>query len=326
MIVPDYWAEARKQQKASGRQVTVRRFGWSTTSEEEARSNAEARADEALRRILTGEKVNKREPKVAYNGADGVPIREEVLARHGEQVITRNAYGARCLNSPNALFADIDFNPLHSVKPTLLAFSFFAVAAVAISISLRSWSMLIGLLFASLMVSHPLAIFVMRVSVVARGGAERIARARLITFLSQNPSWGIRLYRTPAGLRVLATHQPFEAGSDIAQEFFSAISADPIYVRMCSNQRCFRARLTAKPWRIGISGHMRPRPGVWPVGTEHIALRTEWVANYESRAKAYAACRFLESLGSGDMHPTIKAVVELHDRESQALVDGIGLA
>ena len=80
MIVPDHWAEARKQHRSSGRQVTVRRYGWSTVSEADALAMAETRADEALRRILTGEKVNRREPKVAYNGASGVPIREEVLA------------------------------------------------------------------------------------------------------------------------------------------------------------------------------------------------------------------------------------------------------
>jgi hypothetical protein len=102
MIVPDHWAEARKQHRASGKQITVRRYGWSATSEADALANAEARVDEALRRIVAGEKLDKREPKVPYNGAAGVPIREEVLARHGEQVITRNAYGAHCLNSPNA--------------------------------------------------------------------------------------------------------------------------------------------------------------------------------------------------------------------------------
>jgi len=36
-----------------------------------------------------------------------VPIREEIVSRHGDTIITRNSYGARCLNTPNALFADI---------------------------------------------------------------------------------------------------------------------------------------------------------------------------------------------------------------------------
>ena len=33
----------------------------------------------------------------------------EIVSRHGETVITRNSYGALCLNTPNALFADVDY-------------------------------------------------------------------------------------------------------------------------------------------------------------------------------------------------------------------------
>ena len=60
--------------------------------------------------MLSGEKLRRREPQTSYNGAEGVPIREEVLEQHGEEIITRNSYGARCLNTPNVLFADIDFD------------------------------------------------------------------------------------------------------------------------------------------------------------------------------------------------------------------------
>ncbi|NDF01697.1 MAG: hypothetical protein EB034_26050, partial [Verrucomicrobia bacterium] len=100
MNIPRFWAEARAQHRERGKQVTVRRFGWSATSESEAQANAQARADEALERLLAGEKLDRREPKVAYNGAEGVPIREEIIAEHGTDVITRNSYGALCLNTP----------------------------------------------------------------------------------------------------------------------------------------------------------------------------------------------------------------------------------
>ena len=109
MIVPQYWAEARRQVRRDGKQVTVRRFGWSDTGEHDAQTMADARAEEALQQILTGAKLTRRERRAAYNGAQGVPIREEVVARHGDVVITRNAYGARCLNTPDVMFADVDF-------------------------------------------------------------------------------------------------------------------------------------------------------------------------------------------------------------------------
>src|SRR5690349_327098 len=110
MIVPTYWAEASARDRKGNRQVTVRRFGWSDVSQEDAQAMADARARDALQRALAGEQLVRREPKVPYNGAQGVPIREEILERYGSAVVTRNAYGARCLNTPDVLFADVDLD------------------------------------------------------------------------------------------------------------------------------------------------------------------------------------------------------------------------
>jgi hypothetical protein len=326
MIVPDYWAEAVRQQRRNGKQFTVRRYGWSSASQEEAQSMADSRAQEALRRIVSGEVLDRRERKVAYNGAEGIPIREEVLARFGEEVITRNVYGAHCLNSPNVLFADIDFTAEPGARPPLFAFVTLAAAAAVAGISLRSWGLSLGLLFVSLITAAPLASLLARLLVAGRGGAEHIARQRLVGFVANHPTWNLRLYRTPAGFRVLATHQTFEAEAPEVLDFFAAVSADPVYVRMCMNQRCFRARLTAKPWRIGISAHMRPRPGVWPVRPEMLGVRNAWIADYEARSAAFAACCFVESIGSGVVQESLQSVIDLHDRESRALMLGAQLA
>ena len=110
MIVPQYWAEGRIQHKKAGKQVTMRRFGWSDESEEAAQEMADARTEEALQKFLSGEKLEKYEPKIAYNGADGVPIREEIVDRLGENILTRNSYGALCINSPDVFFIDVDFS------------------------------------------------------------------------------------------------------------------------------------------------------------------------------------------------------------------------
>src|SRR5688572_18341267 len=66
-------------------------------------------------------------------------------------------------------------------------------------------------------------------------------------------------------------------------------SVDPVYRRMCRNQRCFRARVSPKPWRIGLTEHLRPRPGVWPVKPERLPQRNEWIRRYESQAGGVAA-------------------------------------
>lgn len=119
MIVPEFGAGAKAQNRVTGRQVTVRRFGWSNASTAEAKALAEVRDHEAMNRLLRGERLPRRELKRACNGSVGVPIREEVIARQGELVITRNGYGALCLNTPNVLFVDIDFEE----RPGWLALS-----------------------------------------------------------------------------------------------------------------------------------------------------------------------------------------------------------
>lgn len=319
MIVPEFWAEARQHHRDARRQITVRRFGWSNESESKALEMAQARATEALAQALAGEKIERRERKAAYNGAFGVPIREEVLSRHGEEVITRNAYGAHCLNTPRALFADIDFEPPARGKDALLAFGVLAFACAMVGLQSHRWGLALGLLFISVFLSSPVASFVRRRVIALRGGESQLARRRIAAYLARHPDWALRLYRTPAGLRLLATHRSFEPQAPEVQQFFAAVGADPVYVRMCLNQRCFRARLTAKPWRIGIAGHMRPRPGVWPVDPARRPVRDAWVAHYEATAAAFASCQFLESLGSGTVHPALLPIVELHDRESRAL-------
>jgi hypothetical protein len=318
MIVPQFWAEGRVQSNRDGRQVTVRRFGWSDSSQADAQANADARAAEALQRILSGETLDRRERKVPYNGADGLPIREEIVSRYGETIVTRNSYGARCLNSPNVLFADIDYSP---AAPCLLGCFIFvllvAIAGVA-AWHAGSWVLGIVLCFVALIVAMPIASLLHKQYLRTKGGIEEAVRARISQFGNRNPDWALRVYRTPAGLRLLVTHRSFEPSDPAVRAFFANVGADPMYVRMCLNQQCFRARVSPKPWRIGISSHMRPRPGVWPVRPERLEERRNWIEAYESAAAHFAACEFVESVGSGVIHAQIAPVVKLHDDLSQA--------
>jgi hypothetical protein len=313
MIVPQFWAEAVVRAELAGRRVRVRRFGWSDASPAEAQANADARAADAVRRLLAGEPVARSEPKVPYNGAAGVPIREEVLARYGDSVVTRNSYGARCLNSPNVLFADVDF-PGDVPSPAGCVIVVLALAAGSVVAWLgEAGTLAIILACVAAVFAVPTGTLVVYARRDKRRDPADAARGRLDRFLAGHPDWAVRVYRTPAGLRVLVTHQPFDPGDPTVLTFFRAIGTDPMYVRMCLNQQCFRARVTAKPWRVGIETRMRPRPGVWPVRPERLRERAEWVAAYEHAARAYAACEFVETLGSGIMHPAVGPVQKLHD-------------
>jgi hypothetical protein len=330
MIVPQYWAEARKQQRSGKRQVTVRRFGWSDESEDAAAAMAEARAAAALEKVLSGSKLPRRELKVPYHGADGLPIREEIVARHGDCVITRNSYGARCLNTPDALFADIDFD-----QPSFGGLKFKVFLGLAIVLAASVWLLwpsvwlALGMVAAAGYLASPIVDVIERAR-FQRAGGEQGRTHRLVdrveTFAAGHPGWSIRIYRTPAGLRTLATHKPFEPSDPAVAEYFAAIGTDPVYVLMCANQKCFRARLTAKPWRIGIAKHMMPRPGIWPVLPERLAERAGWIAMYEEKAKNFAACAFIKEVGSGLVDPKMRDIIELHDRECRAQVPGISIA
>jgi hypothetical protein len=131
MIVPACWAVARGQQRAGERQVPLRRFGWSDAGQDDAQAMADARAAKAMQRNVSGEPMPKREltrePKVPYNCAAGLPIREEIAGRQGSVVVTRNSYGARCLNVPDMLFADIDFAPGSAWRASLVPLAVLAL-------------------------------------------------------------------------------------------------------------------------------------------------------------------------------------------------------
>jgi len=317
MIVPQYWAEASRQERQHGRLVSVRRFGWSDTGDEEAQAHAEARAQEALERLGRGEPLIRREPKVAYNGAEGVPIREEIVGRHGSAIVTRNLYGARCLNTPDVLFADVDFpsSPPGWMLPPLVL---LIAAILSPWLLLRLWPLPVGLAVLALPLGVAVLALIRSLIFRARGGGEGWARRRIDRFLDASPDWHLRLYRTPAGFRVMALQRTFDPEEAAVGEFFAALGTDPVYVRMCRNQRCFRARVSPKPWRIGIASHLRPRPGVWPVRPEMLPLRAQWIEAYERIASDYAACRFVEALGSRTLHPSAKAVLAAHDELCQA--------
>jgi hypothetical protein len=322
MIIPQYWAEARLQHREGRRRFTVRRFGWSDTALEDAQAHAEQRVREAMDRILAGEALNLRERRVAYNGSEGVPIREEVVERDGETVITRNGYGALCLNTPKVLFADIDFAP-HASSARIVRWSIlsvFAATAMLLYVGLE-WNMLLSLIvafFASLLIGVPLPGWLHRGGIALRGGSEKVAMERLRRFLAAHSQWRVRVYRTPAGLRLLALHRLFDPREAEVGRVFDALGVDPNYARMCRNQNCFRARVSPKPWRMGMQRLRPPYTAAWRPEHAELPARRGWIADYDRASVGYASCRFLETLGSGATHDAAEHVQQLHDLMCQS--------
>jgi hypothetical protein len=323
MEIPRYWAEHREQRTLpQRRRVTLRRFGWSGESQEAAQQHAVQRVAEAWAAHDAGRKPTRREAKVAYAGADGLPICEEIVGEYPSigAVVTRNVYGARCLNVPDMLFADVDFGTAAERLSELRWTGFgFLSLLVFLACFLMGENGLVRTLPAMLMCFiGPLAIW--RTAVAwrhwRRAADPQHIMALLHRWCAAHPTWRVRIYRTPAGLRLLATHATCDPRSDETAAFFASVEGDPLYQTMCRKQACFRARVSPKPWRIGIT----PRIGwgTWPVTTEAgQQRRAAWVATYEAKSKNFRACSFLEEIGSGSESPRGRAVRELHDELCQ---------
>lgn len=319
MLIPYFWAESRLQKKLPTKQITVKRWGWSDVSQEEAQALADRRANEAMTRILNGEDLRRREIKDAYGTDDGAPIREEVVSRHESVLITRNSYGSLCLNTPNVFFADVDAPwrgalSIHPLGCLLIVLAGIITGVVQKSVLLGA-CIVIGVPWLWSFINHcinqqrrPLA--------EAKAKQENLEAIR--AFAATHPEWHLRVYETPAGYRLLAMHDVFDPQSDTTRKALEEMNSDKRFATLCALQSCFRARVSPKYWRTGYKPKEMLPKSKWPFPPEHLARRQQWVDGYEAAAARFASCRFVEQLGSKVVHPDAEAVRELHDKLCQS--------
>ncbi|MBN1916937.1 MAG: hypothetical protein JW889_03425 [Verrucomicrobia bacterium] len=280
MRFPKYWARADGEAKArDGETVTITVWRWSDTSQAEAdalaREAAQAVAERAVRDGTWPQH---------YHYADR-PLREEVLEEladeQGEQmaVISRTAYGSLVLNAARVMFVDVDLPPPPRAG-------------------------CLGVLFAKRKAEGQAAAW--------RDEHEKAELAVLGDWMMRNRDWGVRIYRTFAGLRYLVTHAPMEPDSNESRFALTELNADPLFIKLCHVQQCFRARLTPKPWRL--NGKL-DRPTVrWPYMTQEAeATFRQWEAEYDAACAEHATCAFVGTLGTEAVHPHIAPIVQLHD-------------
>ncbi len=121
---------------------------------------------------------------------------------------------------------------------------------------------------------------------------------------------GLRIYRTAAGIRGLVTSELLDPTDRRTAELFDRFGADPRYRALCRIQRCFRARLTPKPWRCGIDAPSWP----WPFRDEaHERRFREWLSSYERTIAGFATCELIEQRGPAFHVPLAAAIVREHD-------------
>lgn len=131
-------------------------------------------------------------------------------------------------------------------------------------------------------------------------------------------SLGARLYRTHNGWRVMLTGSGLAPDSDRMHQICRILHADPLYESLCKRQQCWRARLTPKPYRVGVPGYPRP------MDSESAAtpLAQDWLRRYEDASQGKAVCRLVDAAGCKMQ----SALIELHDRMTGATVPDAELA
>jgi hypothetical protein len=252
---------------------------WSFQSPAEAQANADQAARQIADRFRRGDI-----PRRHHGYYPNRPFREQVLReiKNGAgdivAVVTRNSYGCQVLNTAQVMFVDVDL-PAPEPEGGLLKRLFGGPR--------------------------------MPQSDVAQGSA--IAKAE--TWAQKNSGWNWRIYRTRAGLRLLATHALFDPAAAAANGVFTALGADPLYRQLCITQRCFRARLTPKPWRCGV----HDKPERWPWLTPKAEARfKKWETLYTARSGNWATCGLIRTIGRGDVHPDVQLVLGVHDEATRA--------
>jgi len=322
MLIPHFWAQAKRKVTGKNSRQHLLRFGWSNESQARAEQHAQERVQAAAAASMRGETVTERECKLPYNSPDGLPIREEIIAEYPLATLTRNQYGAVCLNSPQVLFADIDVTPPSARQAINLTFMVL-LFGIVFGIGYKNWLWVAPGTIALAWLANRIGVRIdRRLLAVHRLNGDQAALTRIDAYAACNRERLLRVYKTPMGYRVLAMHALFDAKSQAATELFEAVSSDKQYRALCRVQQCFRARLTAKPWRTSLADpHIPHRASVWPLTEAKQQRRRHWVAAYQTTAAGYAACRYLKTFGHGAAHPDAQAVQQLHDEWTRALAD-----
>ena len=279
MKIPRYWEkQAAEQLDARGNRIRAEGWGWSQDSIEEARTKATKTAERIVQ-WLAGDSTNE----LNHYGYDERLPREEIVDEYlddqGKPVafVSRNGYGSLILNTRELMFIDIDFPP----EPRSPKLGFFAS-----------------------LFGKPKAV---------EANPEETTLAKIRNTASQFPDFSFRVYRTFNGFRLMLANRKFSADSAPANELLSAFQSDPLYVRMCRNQQCFRARLTPKAWRCKIEGP----PARFPFGDKGAESQyRKWESIYNQGVRNFATCKYIETIGPDGFDESHEHLISLHDQLS----------
>ena len=326
MLIPKHWSRADSEATTpDGKRVRFHVWRGSVSDLAEAEAAAKEAVERMAARIRAGQGFPER---YAYGDR---PLREEIVQEIGSNgsgptaAVTRNSYGALVLNTDRLFFIDVDAPadravPTYSPAPSSSGGRSFLWDVLEKLLG-REASSLPGFVVSLLenvlgpSRAHPTAAPPPAPAPGATGGQSSAQLQRLRSYVATRPDWRVRVYRTSAGMRYLVTHAPFSATDGEAESVMKALGADEQYVKLCRVQKSFRARLTPKPWRVGVENP----PVTFPYenGSAEAEMRA-WEGRYDRASEGYATCQLLEEVGAGSTHPDLASLVTLHDQKTKA--------
>ncbi|WP_201575467.1 MULTISPECIES: hypothetical protein [Psychrobacter] len=291
------------------------------------------------------------------------------IAAETQLIVTRNSYGAQVANVDNIAIIDVDSKdllghlypehyspngfmpaiPTYQSKPSsklkiwVFILVFILIASVIAWLGL-SWLWLLAVMFGVTAYLWQQASQRDK-AYMQKYTAEMNSLQPFITDLIQqriisHPQESFRLYETPAGFRIIATHDTISPSDKLVEEWFEYFHADANYVRLSQAQQCFRARLTAKPWRMTEVENNKlakdiPAKDFW-FGSDNtdvensieqrqdeLKARKQWIVDYDRFAQGYRACHYVESMAGKEVannskvQASIDDFVQWHDRACQ---------
>ncbi|MFA0412196.1 hypothetical protein AB4520_00125 [Vibrio renipiscarius] len=133
---------------------------------------------------------------------------------------------------------------------------------------------------------------------------------RIETYQKNHPTLSFRVYETHSGIRFILTNKQCSPGDVFVKNLFKDLSVDPLYSRLCLKQDCFRARLTPKPWRIGITRPNSDFPRSSDIDEQTFLL---WLREYQSASRQYTTTKYLASFGVAKASLEAQKIIAIHD-------------